>query len=102
MVLNVLLQHGSDPSGDIIAGSMADAELDVRVLEAPESVEHNAIVMGGAVAGLRPPLLLVAPEMLQDELRAELELMQIRTVHKSSNSLTGSKRAGGFPESQTP
>ena len=49
--LNVLLQHGSDLRGDVIAGRVADAGLRVRVLESPEPVERNAIVMGGAVAG---------------------------------------------------
>jgi spermidine synthase len=80
---NVFLHRGSDPSADGIAGSMAEAEFVVRVLEPPGLIERNAIVMGGAVADLRPPTLLVAPEVLKDEITAELELMQFRKVRRA-------------------
>jgi 2-polyprenyl-3-methyl-5-hydroxy-6-metoxy-1,4-benzoquinol methylase len=99
---NVFLHHGSDPSADGIAGSMAEAEFVVRVLEPPAPLERNAIVMGGAVAGLRPPTLLVTPAVLQDEITAELELMQFRSVQRSCNPIAGSESAANFLESQTP
>jgi hypothetical protein len=81
---------------------MAEAEFVVRVLEPPAPLERNAIVMGGAVAGLRPPTLLVTPAVLQDEITAELELMQFRSVQRSCNPIAGSESAANFLESQTP
>ena len=80
---NVFLHHGADPNADAIARSMADAGLEVRVLEPPGLIERNAIVMCGAVADLRPPTLLVAPEVLKDEITVELELTQFRNVRRS-------------------
>jgi spermidine synthase len=77
LFLNVFVPHGPDLGTDVIAGSMADAGFKVRVLESPWPVERNAIIMGGAVAELRPPTLLVWPEVVQDEIIAELECMQI-------------------------
>jgi spermidine synthase len=98
--LNVLLQHGSDLSADVIAGRMADAGFRVRVLESPEPIERNAIVMGGAVAGLLRPTLLVRPEVLQDEITARLERMRFRSGRRSWNVSAGSDAA--TPEPQTP
>jgi hypothetical protein len=71
--LNVFVPYGSDLRTDIAIGSMAGAEFTVRVLESPGPSERNAIVMGGAVARLRPPTLVVGPEVLRHEIIAELD-----------------------------
>jgi predicted membrane-bound spermidine synthase len=84
--LNVFVPHGPDLYSDIIAGNMVDAGFEVRVLESPWPVERNAIIMGGAVAGLRPPTLLVWPAVMQDEIIAELECMQIVEAPAPRNS----------------
>jgi spermidine synthase len=96
--LNVLLQHGSDVSGDVIAGRMADAGLRVRVLESPEPIERNVIVMGGAVAGLLQPTLLVRPKVLQDEITAGLERMRFRSGRRSWNAGAGPDAATAEPQ----
>ena len=57
--------------------------------------ERNAIVMGGAVAGLLRPTLLVRPEVLQDEITAGLECMRFRSGRRSWN-------AGADPDAETP
>lgn len=100
--LNVLLQHGADLSGDVIAGSMADAAFHVRVLESPGPVERNAIVMGGAVAGLRRPTLLVTPQVLQDEITAQLDGMHFRGGRRSWNSRMADGHGPSCSEPQTP
>lgn len=88
---NVLVEHDLDPGADVLAGRMADSGLQVRLLDTPGKIERNAIVMGGAVADLRPPALLVTPETSGDELIEELEQMHFRAwrtprvaVHKPS------------------
>jgi spermidine synthase len=96
--LNVLLQHGADLSADVMAGSMADGGFKVRVLESPEPIERNAIVMGGAVAGLLPPTLLVRPEVLQDEITARLERMRFRSGRRSWNTSAGPDTEAPEPE----
>jgi spermidine synthase len=75
---NVLLQHGSDLSADIVAGRMAHAGFDVRVLMSRGPAERNAIVMGGAVAQLHRPTLLMKPDVYEGEIVAELEGMYFR------------------------
>jgi len=81
---------------------MADAGFQVRVLEAPGGpLERNAIVMGGAVAGLHLPTLLVRPEVLQDEIIAQLDGMHFRSGRRSWNASTGPDAATIFSESQT-
>jgi len=76
--MTVYLQHGSDLSADVVAGCMAHAGFQVRVLASPGPFERNAIVMGGAVASLHEPTLLMKPEELQDEIMANLQGMQFR------------------------
>jgi hypothetical protein len=102
LFLNVLLQQGSDLSADVMAGRMVDAGFDVRVLLSRGSVERNAIVMGGAVAGLCPPILLMKPQVLEQEIAAELERMHFRGGRRSWNSRTGSRREPARRNSQTP
>src|SRR5262252_2477313 len=43
--MTVYLQHGSDLSADVVAGCMAHAGFQVRVLASPGPFERNAIVM---------------------------------------------------------
>jgi 2-polyprenyl-3-methyl-5-hydroxy-6-metoxy-1,4-benzoquinol methylase len=51
-------------------------------------VERNAIVMGGAVATLHERSLLMKPEVLKDEIMAELQGMRFRGNCRSWNSPT--------------
>jgi len=92
VLINVFLQHGSDLSADIIAGRMAHAGFHVRVLVSPGPNERNAIVMGGAVATLREPALLMKPEVLYEEVAADLQAMRFRGGRRSWNSRTCSEQ----------
>ena len=73
---NVLVEHDFDPGAEALAARMAEAGFQVRLLDTPGEIERNAIVMGGAVADLRPPTLLVTPEVSGDELILELGRMR--------------------------
>jgi spermidine synthase len=86
--INVFLKHGSDLSADVIAGRMARAGFHVRVLVSPGPDERNAIVMGGAVATLSEPALLMKPEVLYEEIAAGLQAMRFRGGRRSWNSRT--------------
>jgi spermidine synthase len=83
--MNVYLQHGSDLSAGVIASRMAHAGFQARVLTSPGPVERNAIVMGGAVATLHEPTLLMKPEVLQDEIAADLQAMRFLGGRRSWN-----------------
>ena len=92
VLLNVLLQHGSDLSADVVAGRMAHAGFDVPVLMSRGPAKGNAIVMGGAVAELRRPTLLMKPDVLEEEIAAELEGMHFRGGRRLWNSRTAPQR----------
>jgi spermidine synthase len=100
--MNVFLQHGSDLSADVIAGRMAHAGFAVRVLVTPGLVERNAIVMGGAVAGLRVPTLQMTPEVLAEEIAGELQGMRFRAGRRSWNSRAADEHEPSSSEPQTP
>ena len=100
--MNVYLRHGSDLSADVIAGHMGHTGLLVRMLVSAGAVERNAIVMGGAVADLRRPRLLMRPETFQDEIMAELQGMQFRGGRRSWNSRTADDGEASGSESRVP
>jgi spermidine synthase len=85
VLMNVFLQHVSDLSADVIAGRMAHAGFPVRVLMSPSLVEHNAIVMGGAVSQLHVPTLQMKPEIRAEEIADELREMSFRGGRRSWN-----------------
>lgn len=80
---NVFVGHDFDASANVIADSMAEAFFRVRVLDAQGKIDRNAIVMGGDVADLTPPSLLVTPEASRDALSAELGCLRFRTSNHS-------------------
>jgi hypothetical protein len=84
--MNVYVRHCSDLSADVIAARMVHAGFDVRVLVSSGLLDRNAIIMGGAVASLHKPKLLMSPEVLQDEIIAELQRMQFRDDNRSWRS----------------
>jgi spermidine synthase len=93
VLLNVFLQHGSDLSADVAAGRMAHAGFDVRVLVSRGPAERNAIVMGGAVTGLRQPTLLMKPSVQEHQIATELKHMHFRCGRRSWNSHSVARRA---------
>ena len=71
---------------------MAHAGFDVPVLMSRGPAERNAIVMGGAVAELRRPTVLMKPDVLEEEIAAELEGMHFRGGRRSWNLRTAPQR----------
>jgi len=67
---------------------MAHAGFQVRMLVSLGPVERNAIVMGGTVATVREPALLMKPEVLHEEIAADLQAMRFRGGRRSWNSRT--------------
>ncbi|MFQ5764105.1 MAG: spermidine synthase [Rhodospirillales bacterium] len=80
---NVFVGYDFDASANVIADCMAEAFFRVRLLDARGKIDRNAIVMGGDVADLTPPSLLVAPEVSCDELTAELGCLRFQTSNHS-------------------
>jgi len=91
--LNVLVGHDFDTNANVIAGCMAESFSRVRLLDTQGKIDRNAILMGGDVADLTPPSLLVTPETSCDELTEELGNLRFRTASHSTkkNSLISSK-----------
>jgi hypothetical protein len=102
VLLNVFLQHGSDLSAYVTAGRMAHAGLDVRVLMSRGPAERNAIVMGGAVAGLCQPTLLMKPGVQEGEIAAELEHMLFRGGPSAWNSRSAPRLEPIYRGSESP
>ena len=83
ILLNAVLAHDLDRFADRVAAGMANAGLSTRILDAAGTRDRNAIILGGAVAGLQPPTLRVRPDTLADTLAAELAEMTFRTRRRA-------------------
>lgn len=78
VLANLRVKHDFDDSPDRLAVSMKGVWADVRVLDAMGICDRNAIVMAGRVAQLRPPKLLVRPNINAELIADELGRMQFR------------------------
>jgi spermidine synthase len=83
ILLNAVLAHDLDRFADGVAASMATAGMSTRILDAAGTRDRNAIILGGAVAGLQPPALRMRPDTLADTLAAELAEMTFRTRRRA-------------------
>jgi spermidine synthase len=83
ILLNAVLAHDLDRLADRVAAGMASAGMPTRILDAAGTRDRNAIILGGAVAGLQPPTLCVRPDTLADTLAAELAEMTFRTRRRA-------------------
>jgi hypothetical protein len=81
--VNVLLDHDFDPTADDIAFSVAVTGLDVQVLDIQGDLDRNAIVVGSGTGPLKPPMLLVVPEIQQEQIAEALGNMRFRAWRKS-------------------
>jgi len=75
---NVHVKHDFDDYADLVAKTMKNAWIDVRVLDAEGVCERNAIVMAGRVSRLRAPDLLVRPETNASAIDNELARLRFR------------------------
>jgi spermidine synthase len=76
--LNIFVAHDLDADADRVAGRMAEAGLQVRLLDTPGRIVRNVIVMGGAVMALQLPSPLIMPTVGADAIVTELEQMRFR------------------------
>jgi spermidine synthase len=83
ILLNAVLAHDLDRFADRVAAGMAATGLPTRILDAAGTCDRNAIILGGAVAGLARPGLTVRPDTLADTLEAELAEMTFRTRRRA-------------------
>jgi predicted O-methyltransferase YrrM len=75
---NIHVLRDSDDAADRVAARMAAAFSEVRILDRPVTKQRNAIVMGGAVRGLKKPALLMPPAIESGKIARMLDAMQIR------------------------
>lgn len=78
MFANVLVKHDFDDSADRAAQSMRSAWPDVRMLDTMGLCDRNAIVMAGQVSRLRPPEMLLRPQMNARAIDSELRGLRFR------------------------
>jgi spermidine synthase len=83
ILVNLMVNHDLDDNADAVAARMVQSGLPVRLLDMPGKLFRNAIAIGGAVKGLRPPTLLVRPAAACDELSDDLEDMRLRAWRPS-------------------
>lgn len=83
VLLNAVLAHDLDRLADQVAAGMAAAGLPTRILDAAGMRDRNAIILGGAVAGLARPGLTIRPDTLADTLEAELAEMTFRARRRA-------------------
>jgi spermidine synthase len=78
LFLNIFVAHDLDADADRIAGLMAEAGFQVRLLDLPGRVIRNVIVMGGGVMTLERPSPLIMPAIEAEAVVTELEQMRFR------------------------
>jgi spermidine synthase len=76
--VNIHLKSDTDKTADRVASQMAANFADVRILDRPGKKYRNAIVMAGAVRGLKRPSLLMRPSIESAKLERTLASMQFR------------------------
>jgi spermidine synthase len=91
LFFNIFVAHDLDADADRIAGLMAEAEFQVRLLDTPGRVERNVIVMGGAVMALKPPTPLIMPSMGAEAIVTELEQMRFRGSRWRQHRVSGNR-----------
>lgn len=75
---NAYVVNSRDRKADRLVAAMAAAFGTARLLDERGSTNRNAIAMAGAVAGLKPPKLLMAPKCDVEDIVRTLERMKFR------------------------
>ena len=75
---NIHLVNDKDKTADNVASQMGANFRDVRIIDRPGKKYRNAIVMAGAVRGLKRPSLLMRPTIESAKLERTLAAMQFR------------------------
>jgi len=79
---NVYLPHDLDDTADRFAWTLRTGWSTVRLLDQRGASSRNAIVLAGAVEGLRAPALISPPQHGVDEIVQDLQNMQFRSVRR--------------------
>ena len=80
---NIHVLSDTDDAADRVAAHMAESFSDVRVLDRPVKKHRNAIVMAGAVRGLKKPTLLMEPRIESRKITDVLGSMQFRPRNRN-------------------
>jgi predicted O-methyltransferase YrrM len=95
---NIHVKNDSDGAADRTAARMGNAFSQVRILDRPHAKQRNAILMAGAVRGLKKPALLMAPAIESGKITRVLDAMQFRPMPPAKRAETrvpiGSGRGG--------
>ena len=75
---NIHVKNDADASADNVAVQMATSFAAVRILDRPGKKHRNAVVMAGAVRGLKRPALLMRPSIEAARIERILASMQFR------------------------
>jgi spermidine synthase len=84
MLANIHVLHDFDPAPDRFAALLEGIWEEVRLLDARGTVNRNAIVMAGAVAGLAAPTLVAPPEDGGEDIANELARLAFRPWQRVS------------------
>lgn len=76
--VNIHLVNDKDRTADNVASQMGANFRDVRILDRPGKKYRNAIIMAGAVRGLKRPKMLMRPTIESAKLDRTLASMQFR------------------------
>lgn len=80
--VNVVMRNDRDRHLDRLAGEMSKAWPDVRLLDAPGTIDRNAVAMAGAVGSFGLPKLTMWPSAGSRLLLKELKTMRYREPRK--------------------
>ncbi|HTP77892.1 MAG TPA: fused MFS/spermidine synthase [Rhizomicrobium sp.] len=90
--VNVVMCNDRDRHLDRIGAAMSKAWSGVRLLDAPRTVDRNAVAMAGAVAGFGLPKITIKPKCGQRLLAKEVKAMRYRKP-RSDRGAVGSGRS---------
>jgi spermidine synthase len=80
VLLNLIVADDEDPVPHEIGSRMKTAWRNVRLLDRPEYLERNAILVAGNVRGLKRPRLLMKPRRRAKQIAAALKTMRFCPV----------------------
>ena len=81
---NIHVRNDEDHAAERASAHMAAAFGDVRILDRPVTKQRNAIVMAGAVRGLKKPVLVMPPAIEVGKITRVLDAMQFRPYRRQS------------------
>ena len=81
-LMNVIVADDDDATPDNLVRSMRKVWPGVRLLDTDGWTDRNAVIVGGAVAGLKKPMVLMPPQPGGRKLARELEILDWRPIRR--------------------